>query len=554
MKSFSLLVLGLMVSTAGVAALVPDYDVGTPVLTELWVNPAGGSDANTGASRGQALATITEAWDRIPLTPSGAGYRINLVAGTYPLASIPLWLEGYTGTRDYPIIMRAVDGRGTAVLQNVLNLFDCAFVYFIDFSVIPPEPLGADVIHFAGSSDILLRGLTLDGSGNSGREAQEGLKMNQCQRVYVEECDISGGFDNGLDFVAVQYGHILRNRIHNAEDWCMYVKGGSAYFVVEGNEFHDSSNGGFAAGQGTTFDYMVAPWIHYEAYDVKFVNNVVHHTQGAGFGVHGGYNILIAHNTVYHCGANSHLAEVYYGNRIVADYAVANPLIAMGGWAPARGVFELFIPCRNVFIYNNLLYNPPGFQTAYTHFTVNTPQHPTVGAGVADDNLQIRGNVVWNGPSDWPVGVGGGSCDEGHTTCSESAILANNWINSVEPELVNPAGRNFRPVDEGTLAGIHAAAIPSFPGGDQAAPPLAPAGDLDNLVPDDRAGTERLAGSTPGAYTIGGSSGEGEGEGEGDGCAGGTMAGGGNPPAGTVLVLGLSTAVLALARRRVQPV
>jgi hypothetical protein len=43
---------------------------------------------------------------------------------------------------------------------------------------------------------------------------------------------------------------------------------------------------------------MTAPWIQYEAYDIKFVNNIIHDTDGAGIGVNGGYNILMAYNTI----------------------------------------------------------------------------------------------------------------------------------------------------------------------------------------------------------------------------------------------------------------
>lgn len=43
--------------------------------------------------------------------------------------------------------------------------------------------------------------------------------------------------------VAVQYGHIFRNNIHNTGDWCMYLKGGSSYFRVEGNELYNAGSG-----------------------------------------------------------------------------------------------------------------------------------------------------------------------------------------------------------------------------------------------------------------------------------------------------------------------
>lgn len=61
------------------------YQIGTPTLAEIWVDPAQGNDSNTGMRAASALRTIT-AWQRIPsgnaLTVTG--YRINLIRGTYP--------------------------------------------------------------------------------------------------------------------------------------------------------------------------------------------------------------------------------------------------------------------------------------------------------------------------------------------------------------------------------------------------------------------------------------------------------------------------------------
>ena len=39
----------------------PSYDIGTPTLTDVWVNPVSGNDANTGSDRTQALRTVTAA-------------------------------------------------------------------------------------------------------------------------------------------------------------------------------------------------------------------------------------------------------------------------------------------------------------------------------------------------------------------------------------------------------------------------------------------------------------------------------------------------------------
>ena len=44
---------------------------------------------------------------------------------------------------------------------------------------------------------------------------------------------------------------------------------------------------------------MRSPWLHYECYDVKVVNNVLHNIIGTGLSAAGGYNILLACNTLY---------------------------------------------------------------------------------------------------------------------------------------------------------------------------------------------------------------------------------------------------------------
>jgi hypothetical protein len=45
--------------------------------------------------------------------------------------------------------------------------------------------------------------------------------------------------------------------------------------------------------------YMVPPWLQYEAYAVRVTNNAVSQTAGAALGVAGGYDVLVAYNTVY---------------------------------------------------------------------------------------------------------------------------------------------------------------------------------------------------------------------------------------------------------------
>ncbi len=368
-----------------------------------------------------------------------------------------------------------------------------------------------------------MRDLFLDG-GTYRRErrteflAHDNLKVNQCRYIFLEESEVTGADDNTVDFVAVQHGHALRNRIHNSQDWCMYVKGGSSYITVEGNEFFDGGTGGFTCGQGTGFQYMVPPWLHYEAENIKVVNNVIHDTQGAGLGVNGGYNVLLAYNTLVRVGARSHALEVVYGIRS-CDGGPDDPLhhlceeyLARGGWgttASSDGTNEPQISNRNVFIFNNIIYNPPNTVVAPQIFTIAGPVSGgnQIGSNVpqpteADRNLRLEGNIIWTGNANTPLGIEGS--DQGaqpsNPTCNATLMRRRNHINTLQPQLVDVADGDYHPRVGGNVFTVAARAVPMFPGRDSAQPPLAPAGILNNAIVRDLERNPRGSATIPGAY------------------------------------------------------
>jgi len=474
------------------------YDIGSPSLQDTYVDPVNGSDANSGATRSAALRTLSEAWNRIPQgTQLATGHRILMMAGRHDESTLPNYMEARYGTALAPIIIQSADASRSARLAGDLNIFDVRYLYLIGLDM-RPDPAG-DVLHCEQCDHLLVRDSNLDGGD---RQAHDMVKINQSQHVYIEDSTLRGADDNTIDFVAVQYGHVVGNRISDAQDWCMYAKGGSAYLTVEGNEIFDCGTGGFTAGQGTGFQFMTPPWIHYEAYDIKVVNNVLHDTEGAGLGVNGGYDILLAYNTLHRVGTRSHMLEVTYGARS-CDGAPGDEgrercrqYLDLGGWGTTvvdDGTNYVRIPNRNVFVYNNLLYNPPGFISPQI-FTVAGP----FGEAVADTNLQIRGNVIFNGGES--IGVGDGSgCAPSNPTCNEVQIVADNTINVFEPEV----GVDLRPRANGNLLTARTFAIPDFSWGDAPQPPLAPAGRLGNQVARDRDGAVRVTTSVPGAYAGG---------------------------------------------------
>lgn len=482
------------------------YDIGSPTWQDLWVNPASGNDAASGATSNQALRSVTEAWSRIPMgeTLTNHAYRIRLLPGLH--TNVPVYWESRHGTPSCPVLLAAEGANGAVTLPD-LNIFDCRHLYFTGIRF-DKTISGGDGFHLERCEHVLLRQCIITGNGL----AHEALKANQCRHLYIEECDISGGDENAIDFVAVQYGHITRSRIHGAGDWAMYVKGGSAQILIDANEIYDAFTGGITAGQGTGFEYMETPWLHYEAYDVKIVNNFIHDTYGAGFGVNGGYNILLAHNTLVRVGERSHLIEVVHGGRSCdGDTVACESNRVAGGWGTANPADDgQFIPNRNVYIFNNIVYNPAPMESQWHHFTVFGGMTTPTGANLvsparADDGLIIRGNVIWDGAPAHSV-LGGEGCPPGHPTCNEAQLLAENDINEYEPQFVNAAGGDFRPVITGNLFRAVTYEIPDFPGGDAPSVPPVPVGQLDNEVVRERNGHPRHRRTVPPGAWTGGSS------------------------------------------------
>ena len=74
-----------------VVAQAPRFEIGSPSLQSIWVDPDRGDDRASGRNAGEALRTIVEAWNRIPAgaARANAGYDIRLLPGEYAEAAIP---------------------------------------------------------------------------------------------------------------------------------------------------------------------------------------------------------------------------------------------------------------------------------------------------------------------------------------------------------------------------------------------------------------------------------------------------------------------------------
>ena len=518
------------------------YEIGTPSLQDLFVSPSG-TDENDGLSRATPLKTIGAAWAKIPPGVLNAtGYRLNLLPGKYPCEGDCInYFSGRHGTLAFPVLLQAADGPGTVTILGGLNIADVSYLYLLDLTLEAGREAGAafgnNVLHVEKGDHILLRGLALHGPQqcitDQCNDIQEVLKINQSQYVYLENSELSGAFQTVLDFFSVQYGHLLANRIHLSGGRCAYLKGGSAYFQVEGNEFSDCVEAGFQAGEGSNLAFMQAPWLHYEALDIKVVNNLLRDIHGAGLSVSGGYNILMAFNTLYRVGMEDAggrpwaLAQLIHGARgcYAADefrgengtQARCQQLLDLGGWGTAALGEENsgeWIPNRNIYIMNNLFYNPGGAATRYVQFVVNGPLVPPAqtrnlpNPSRTDENLIIRGNVIWNEPIEAGGllgdnnGTGNIGCGEDNPTCNTVQLLAENTINVFEPQLRDPANGDFHPMGDSNLLAVGADAIPDFTWADAPLAPMVPGGNLVNEVNRDYDQTVRLADGVVGAFGV----------------------------------------------------
>jgi hypothetical protein len=495
------------------------YTIGSPSVTDYYVDPANGKDTQSGTARTLPKKTVTAVWNLIAdNTTLTRGYRINLLPGTYTESHLPNYWELKKGTASAPIILQAADGYGTVFFTRDINMATTSYFYLIGIDITNRTTGGyGDAFHCERCDHILLRGNSFNGApagrAAGGDVAHETIKFNQSSYVYIENNNIQGADDNGIDWVAVQYGHIRGNRIHDTAGWCTYVKGGSSYILIESNIAYDCGEGGITAGQGTGFEFMQSPWLQFEANYIKIVNNIIYNITGAALGVNGGYNILVAHNTAYRVGTRSHLLEVVFGERSCdGDTTTCAQYQAAQGWGPTATGSDnnQYIGNSGVLIYNNVFYNPAGISSGSQHFAIQGPRTPTA-PGIpspqrTDIGLEIKGNIIWNGSSSMPLGIEESSqgCQSSNVSCNQAQLVADNSINTTEPSFVNPGGGDFRPVSGSALESTTSRTVPDLAGVDTTLTAIAE-GDRGSTVTREFSGATRTS-RPPGAIASAASS------------------------------------------------
>ena len=299
------------------------YRLNLPVVTRtaiyhnLYASPDGNDEA-VGNAPNQPLRTISAAWARLPAASQPTdGYRILLLPGTYPCEPGPEdsncinFFADRSGSLDSPIVIQSLNGPGTVTIRGGMNISNVHYLQLIDLNLVgggalPTNSSGNNLLHIDASSHLLLRGLSVlgpDCPNDTCNNLQEVLKVNQTSYLDVENSRIGGAWHSAVDFFVVQYGHFRNNQIHTAGQWCMYIKGGSAYLDIQGNELHNCQLG-FQSGQSANLAVMRSPWFHYETYAIRFTNNILHDIPGVGLSAAGAYNTLFAFNTLYRVGTS----------------------------------------------------------------------------------------------------------------------------------------------------------------------------------------------------------------------------------------------------------
>lgn len=493
-----LLVLLTVLAPASPAISAPTKKTQSAPVQNIWVDPVRGSDSASGTARSSALKTLNAAWGRIPQSqPLARPVRILVRRGVVRATDAPNYWEHRWGSAQAPITIVSADGPGRAQLPSI-NMFDVRYLTLNGVTIRSQF----DTFHCEKCTNISLMRSAFVGVGNPAQDQgpHETIKINQSADIRIEDSYVAGATDNAIDLVAVNRARILRNKISQARDWCAYAKGGSSDIVFDSNIVSNCGTGGITIGQGTGLEFMVAPWLQYEAYGAVVTNNVIHDVEGAALGVNGGYAVLMAFNTAYRVGTRDHLLEVVFGERSCdGDAGACAARRALGAWGPAApGGDPTPIGNRHISLMHNLIYNPPGVRSQWTHFTVYAPRDVDGGAGPnpshADKDLTIRGNVLWNGPTDLELGLGGDQgCADDHPTCSPATVRAENNINATTPSIRILAGAT--PVPIGSVSGGlgAAASLPSFPWNDLPSGLTVPAVSMPVKVEKDRAQAIRSA-------------------------------------------------------------
>jgi len=329
----------VFVALAALALVAP------PALgRDLFVAPSG-DDANPGTMK-QPFATL-------PAVTAVAqpGDTINFRAGDYPRRTY--WDEGADGTPKAHITVRAYDGPRTARLAS-LTLHGKQYVDIVGLDI--DGRGGGNAFHVDGHANhVTIRDSYAHDAGFDG----DCIKINQCTYITIEGNEIARPgrredlvtYQEGIDFVDVDFSAMRNNYLHDFGDMALYSKGGSKDTIIEGNvishQLSDDLNP--AAGFGQETDLPLMRGAAYQSYNCVYRNNIIRDCPGGAIGTYDCFHGYFYNNLVHNCGGQDkghgvvHLRTsttwlhgdteegksdgVYFFNNIFLDTRGAMPMI-----------------------------------------------------------------------------------------------------------------------------------------------------------------------------------------------------------------------------------
>lgn len=249
----------------------------TPVSAEptilpshLWVSPEGDDDHD--GSRHAPLATIQEAAIRaVPGTAvlvREGDYHENVKIPHGGSASAPIWFVSVDGPAKANIIppnenVATILGRGT----DHIIIKDFAIDGADNRSGIEFTQAGIDFSNLV--ANIVIIGNTIYDAGI------DGIKIAQTESIDIIGNHISGGREEGIDFVTVWNATIAQNEVRHTEGpGAIAVKGGSNNILIKQNYVHDVGVDGILVGGWTDAD-LFQLFDGYEAKNITVQDNYV---------------------------------------------------------------------------------------------------------------------------------------------------------------------------------------------------------------------------------------------------------------------------------------
>lgn len=494
-----------------------DYNIGTVTVKEIWVDPVNGKDVNNGTTRALAYKTLNFAMANVPsLTPfTTTGYKIMLVAGEYPGDDSPPTYSSYQGTLKFPVIIQAADGAGTVKLPS-MSVSDCSYFYLIDLNI--ETTTGADAVGCSGSNHILIRHCKIDGHDTAMiLLSQNTVSFTGSQNCYIEDCSVAYAYGANLYISNSQHCQIVRSTFeYSAADGMATDYGSADIWFARNTIRYTTKNAVYIGSNGVGYlDGFALPWAHYDAYAVRVVNNIISECDSQAFVCNGGYDVLFAYNTLYKIGGNApSLIRLGLGKRACSDLsqqATCKQYLDSGAWGTVHTYNTdddvAWIPNTHLYIYNNVFYNPTGYETTSSQFIFDEPKQALQHASCpkpanTDNDLQIKGNIIWNGSATKSLGITATSgAQPSNPTCNAALINSGNSIHKQEPLLANPGNGDFHPATGGVIVNASIFPIPDFTWSDLPSKPKEPLVALSNTVAIDFDGASRTNIFIPGAYT-----------------------------------------------------